>query len=146
MILQSTPYTCGPAALANALHAWGQDDLGEHELAILCGTCPIVGTPTVAIKRAVRACGFLSRAQTFVNIKSAHRGLVAALMRGNPCILAVQGDSHWACAVGALGSRVLVADSAKGELVLSMDFDELQQYWKSSKNRFYLIEICEKAG
>ena len=66
---------------------------------------------------------------------------LAILERGNPCVLSVQQDQHWASAVGSLGERVLIADSARGEVVVSMEKDELREYWRSNHNRYYLIEI-----
>lgn len=44
-------------------------------------------------------------------------------------ILLVDANSHWVAAVGRLGDRILVADSADNDLVLSYSAEQLVDRW-----------------
>ena len=51
--------------------------------------------------------------------------IIGALALGWPVLLAVDNDTHWVAAVGRLAARVLVADSADGAVVQSLDEKKL---------------------
>jgi hypothetical protein len=55
----------------------------------------------------------------------------------------VEQGEHWATVIGLLGNRVLVADSGKGELVLSYSREEFLDHWLGHDKRYYMIRVTE---
>jgi ABC-type bacteriocin/lantibiotic exporter with double-glycine peptidase domain len=140
MRLQSTQANCGPASLHNALAALGISRT-EDELIALCKTTGTEGTSSKNLMGAVRAVG---RHPLVVNERRAPIALLwleAWLREGRPVILCVDDNSHWVTAVGALGSRLLVADPANNELVLAYDRVGLLERWESEAGRFYGVVV-----
>ncbi len=138
MRLQDTTANCGPLAVRNALKALGLERSTE-ELETLLGTTATEGTPT---KRLVKGLLKMEELNPRVIDESremvAHLSLSAGLRSGRPTVLCVDDWTHWVAAVGTLGdSRVLVADSADSELVVSLGWQELMQRWASTAKRPY---------
>jgi ABC-type bacteriocin/lantibiotic exporter with double-glycine peptidase domain len=139
MRLQSTQANCGPASLHNALAALGIART-EDELATLCRTTGTEGTSPKNMMKAIRALG---RAPEVINERRLEVGLLwveAWLREGRPVILCVDQSSHWVTAIGIMGKRVMVADSADNELVVSYSRAELVERWESD-GRFYGIVV-----
>jgi hypothetical protein len=59
----------------------------------------------------------------------AYDALLCALSRARPVILCVDKLAHWVGAIGRLGERVMVADSAHHEIVLSYNRRDLMARW-----------------
>jgi ABC-type bacteriocin/lantibiotic exporter with double-glycine peptidase domain len=140
MRFQSTQSNCGPASLANALAALGIVRT-EDELAVLCKTTGTEGTSTKNLHAAIRAVG---RHPVILNEKRAPVALLwleSWLREGRPVIMCVDSDSHWVTAVGALGSRVLVADPADNELVLTYSRGDMLKRWMSDGGRYYAVVV-----
>jgi predicted double-glycine peptidase len=153
VILQSTQYTCGPCAIVNALAALGVEE-SERELMRMAEACPVEGTNARKMLRTLRWLGY-----TPVSLSPKGRGRGAgqdrhsvawqalrdALASGYPAVLSVDRDEHWVAAVGVVGERVLVADSARGELVLSYDRQTLMARWrgKSSARPYYGVIVTK---
>ncbi len=137
MLLQETPYTCGPTAICNAVAALGEQ-LNQAHVAEVAKACPIRGTSvrrlTTALKKLGRQTVQLQPEKRPKGPDVATRawaGLLAALRTGAPVILSVDDDEHWVAAIGLIGrERVLVADSADGALVLCYSRQELLNRWK----------------
>lgn len=129
MKLQDDKFSCGAVALYNGLEAAGIDSPNVPELARLAGTSPVKGTNTSGVCKALRNLSI-----TYEKLKTkdqflAYCTLVGCLVNGSPVLLAVDDDTHWVTAVGYLGSRVLIADSADGEVIVSLERGELLARW-----------------
>jgi len=128
--MQDSQAGCGPTALHNALAALGLKRT-QAECELLCGTTATDGTPFKRLVAGTRKIPELipcplreSRADV------AMLKLEAALRAGRPVLMVVDDGEHWVAAVGTLGGRVLVADSADNDLVLSYSPTELEHRWK----------------
>jgi ABC-type bacteriocin/lantibiotic exporter with double-glycine peptidase domain len=143
VILQSTQYTCGPASVVNALLALGDDSGTERDLDTATGCDPIKGTQANGLKRGLKVWGDRSRPSTYKSRSAAWRGLLSAIRAGDPCVVVVEQGEHWATVIGLLGNRVLVADSGKGELVLSYSREEFLDHWLGHDKRYYMIRVSE---
>ena len=141
MQLQTTPYTCGPAALVNALGCIGQR-LTEQAAAKLART-NVAGTDDNDMLHALRALEYETHVINTKDEDAAWHLLHSQLVLGRPVLLAVEKDTHWAAAVGLLGERVLVADSADGDVIKSWEPDELLKWWrgKGRKPTYYGIAV-----
>jgi hypothetical protein len=79
-----------------------------------------------------------------VKFRDAHAAFASLwlhLNRGQPMILPVDNWEHWVAAIGAIGQRVLVADSADNELVLTYTTDEILARWEGPRGGWYGIVI-----
>lgn len=116
--------------MSNALAALGILRT-QTECEKLCKTDATKGTPTKQLMNGIAAVEGL----TPILLKEARRDVALlrvdkALGLGRPVILCVDSGSHWVAAVGRLGDRYLVADSADNELVLSRDVEALEARWR----------------
>ena len=138
MRLQDTAANCGPASVSNALSALGISRT-QAECEVLCKTSGTDGTSARNIIRAVQSLGCRG-----VQIRE-RRELVALLLldhwlnEGAPIVLCVDQASHWVAAVGRLGPRILIADPADNELVLSLKKQELLERWASNGNYYGVV-------
>ena len=150
MRLQSHPNLCGPAAVANALRARGKAATEDKVLAAIKKAMGATeghpeqdGTSALSIQRALEAVGMVGDPWTLADGPASWAFLRENLLWGRPVFLAVdyEGDraEHWVVAIGVLGDRVLVADSADPELVLSLIYADLDRRWKSDTDppRYY---------
>lgn len=134
--MQDSQANCGPFALKNALAALGIHRAIE-ELETLCKTSATDGTP---LRNVVRAAGKIEGCVP-VRLMETRRDialmrLMWALRSGRPVVLSWCSQSpgdHWVAAVGRLGERYLIADSADSELVFSMSVDEVEERWRDTK-------------
>lgn len=137
MRFQTNQSTCGPTALFNALVALGVErslDECEH----LCGTTTEGTDGPALVRGAAKIPGLTPVPLRESRPDVAVLRLVAALRAGRPVVLAVDSDEHWVAAVGLLGERVLVADSADNELVQSLPLSQLLERWRGTGRRpFY---------
>lgn len=134
MRLQDSLAGCGPAAMHNALMALGINmDLTTCEK--LCNTSAVSGTQPRQLLSALKtvsglSCGVLKERS---RRDAALLKLLECLRLGKPVILCVDQGTHWVTSIGILGSppsiRVLVADSADLDLVVSLTPSELLKRW-----------------
>jgi ABC-type bacteriocin/lantibiotic exporter with double-glycine peptidase domain len=128
MRMQDTAANCGPASVSNALQALGVSRT-QAECEQLCKTSGTDGTSARNIIKALQSLGCAGL------VLKEKRELVALtllwhwLRKGRPAVLCVDDASHWVAAVGVIGERVLVADPADNELVLSYGADGLVDRW-----------------
>lgn len=132
MRMQDNAANCGPSALHNALLSLGIRR-SVIELETLCGTSATNGTPVRSLKRAmhkIEGCNPVEIKERRSDV--ALLKLRFALQSGRPIILlwtANDPGDHWVAAVGLLGERVLICDSADLELVVALDIDEVCRKW-----------------
>jgi hypothetical protein len=128
--MQSSQANCGPTAMYNALQALGiRRSLSECER--LCQTNATDGTYFTCLYEAIdsiRGCN-----PTYITFKSWIPSILTLrekLRRGRPTILIVDNEEHYVAAIGVLGDRVIIADSALNELVVTYPEKQLQARWK----------------
>lgn len=100
-VRQSTPYSCGAAALQSVLAYWGIE-IREDQLMELLGTDPEIGTPPRAIVTAAESMGLKAGLQEELSLEK----LAVFMKEGIPVIVAAQawreqseGDwsEEWEC-------------------------------------------------
>lgn len=142
MRMQSTEASCGPTGISNGCKALGLNVSEANVVAwidkVKKSNAGAEGTTEELLLRAIteaspkklrlRAQGLLAYDETL-----ARDALVGALRRG-AVLLAVDSDSHWATAIGLTGDRVLVADGAEVELVVSYSWEQLDARWRCVGN------------
>ena len=153
MKFQSTQSLCGPASVSNALKALGKDidekavhkviqKSGSYRPAVNGTTQDDIVTGASKWATVVRR-GMVDRA-TAVDV------LMHALLKGQVAIIGVDNSTHWISVIGHLHRRILVADPAHEELVLSLTESELLTRWvyHDEDTDSYLCEmvILEKKG
>lgn len=142
---QSNRASCGPAALANALEALGIKRT-EAELITLTGQTPD-GTSPKQLLKALKAIGAADKSVTgeifkASNSSAATIGLWHCLVeRGRPVILCVDSHEHWVAAVGYVGPRFVILDSAEVGLVFYYTDDELAERWIGPKGGYYGVVV-----
>ena len=129
MKLQSHQHTCGAVALCNAVEALGVRSLSEVEAIEMAESDPVEGTEAAGIKKALKKLDLNGTVIKTKDAAIAYWALVGALEHGNPALLVVDNDSHWVAAIGILGSRVLVADSADAGVVVVTPAAKLMERW-----------------
>lgn len=138
MRFQSHASSCGPASASNALSALGIAR-SEEECSTLCGTTATDGTDPRGLITGLKQIPGCSPAWI-----REQRGdvailrLVASLRIGRPVILCVDGYEHWVAAVGLLGDRIIVVDSADADLALSYSAGEALERWEGESRPAFI--------
>lgn len=142
MRFQSNAANCGPAALRNALLCRGIVR-SEAELETLVECTPAEGTSAKGILKALKAIqkehpevegSVISEARSDVGLLK----ILANVQFGNPIIVCVDNNEHWATVIGMLGQNIfLMADPADEELVLCYKPAEFLARWKSGARKAY---------
>lgn len=141
MKYQQRPSSCGAAALGNALEAIGISKT-QDELEKLSGTTN-KGTSANGLLKALRLLGI---PRLVMHTRDSRRLLQYTFRQiknlGNPFILSVDNWKHWVAFVGFLGTKYIIIDSAKEDLVLFLTYDELQARVRPEGKRWsYAIEL-----
>lgn len=138
---QSHQHSCGAVALCNAAEAVGVR-ITEDEAINLVGADPVEGTQPSGIKKALKKLDLTASIVKTKDPALAYWTLVGALEHGNPAILLVDQDEHWVSAIGILGSRVVIADSADAGTVVITEYGRLMQRWSCPE--YFAIVIGTK--
>ena len=157
MLGQSSAASCGPCAVSNGLKALGLD-VSEAEVLrwmdrIRQGADPgSNGANGELMTRAMAESRYRLRIRRLSTGDRDYATLVlrGAVGEGAIAIAYVDSDGdeqtddgHWVAVVGLLGRRVLVADGADRELVLSYDEDQFLARW--STPGFYAVIVSRRA-
>lgn len=137
---QSQQHTCGAVALCNAIEALGEPALSEDKATQLADSSAIHGTQPAGLKRALKR---LKLGYQEIQTKSApiaYWALFGALETGNPVLMVVDNEEHWITAIGVLGSRVVIADSADAGTVSVVEYEALMKRWCAG-DQFYGLVI-----
>lgn len=134
---QTNRASCGPASLVNALAALGVSRT-EEEMIRAAGQT-VNGTSAKGLRKALADIGGM------VNAPLRYTSSDVALLslwhwiseRGRPIILCVDDHEHWVVAVGYLGGRFVLIDSADNRLVLYYDPKELLERWEGPTGGYY---------
>lgn len=138
MRLQDTAANCGPASLSNALAAMGITR-SQDECTVLCKT---TGTEGTAPKRLVHAIRAVGRDPLIVRERRSEVAILFLshfLATGRSAILCVDDDTHWVAAIGLLGDRVLIADPADNELVITLSRADLAERWSGNGSCYGIV-------
>lgn len=142
--MQNSQANCGPTAVLNALCALGIVRSME-ECELLCGCTAQDGTsPTKLLKglKTIHELNPWAFAESREPVAIAF--LECALHDGAPVIMLVDNGEHWVTAVGLLNKKVLIADGADSELVISYPIESIASRWKNTSTKrgnFYGIRI-----
>lgn len=108
MKYQTRSYTCGPAAVVNALRLYGVE-VAELHVSKLAGTTPEEGTDDRRMMKALRSLGCKP---SVVALTSTIRKRLA---RGVPVIIHIDEEEHWVTLLGTLGESFIAFDSWKSK-------------------------------
>lgn len=145
MRYQRMPYTCGPAAISNALKCFGHH-YRESTVVKHCKTSVESGTDENRLMEGIRSLGWQATEMQFKNGKEAYRFL-CQIVSHSPAIICVDKDQHWIAAIGRTGRRVIVVDSKNTEANYKENGThvpspaELIARWRSPENIYYGIII-----
>lgn len=137
--MQDTAANCGPASLSNALAAVGITRT-QQECETLCRTNGTDGTSIKGFQAALKTMGYGWHPINERRWDVARMLLTDCLRNGTAAVLCVDQNNHWVAAVGLIGQRILIADPADNELVVSMAPDALKARWGSG-NRYYGVMV-----
>jgi ABC-type bacteriocin/lantibiotic exporter with double-glycine peptidase domain len=148
MRIQELEYSCGAAAIRNALCCFGKL-FTEEQIRQAAGTHEN-GTDEDGVVSALKFLGFSSEQFETKKNEIARRKLLENLDDGSPVMLAVDRDTHWLSVVGRIGDRFLIFDSQQeprnlrenGVQVLT--FRGLLRRWKKKNGAMYGIVIQKK--
>lgn len=127
---QSHAHTCGAVALCNAAEALGIR-LTEEKAIKLAGTDPITGTSPAGMKKALKQLRLVPEDFSHKHPGIAFLTLSGAVVNGNPVLMTVDDDEHWIVAIGVLGPRIVVADSADPGTVAVLSPAMLMKRWRA---------------
>jgi ABC-type bacteriocin/lantibiotic exporter with double-glycine peptidase domain len=130
MHLQSGLSNCGAAALANALMSIGWAGLTTESVGELAGTTTD-GTGAAGLKRAAKKLGASVDRIATRETQFAADALLGALSDGRSAVLLVDRGEHWIAAIGRLGQRIILVDSAAvvRPLISTSTRDALLESW-----------------
>ena len=113
MKYQKDPYSCGAAAIVNALRCFGRK-VSEMKVRSFSNTTSD-GTDEKGILNALKSLKFEGKSFELSDKNEALKILRTALNKGNPSILCIQQSQHWVTVVGMAdnGTKFIVADPAK---------------------------------
>lgn len=127
--LQTTDYTCGPAAAVTALHQLGFP-ADEGKLAILSETSSTTGTPpdmlAEALQKEYGSRGLIADCRPFKDISELKQsGLTLAMVKYSFMV------DHWVTVLEVTDSQVIIGDPLDGKVKLSYDdfFEEMALCW-----------------
>ena len=136
---QEKTWSCGAAALRNALRArWGHK-VREGQIRALAGTSPEQGTSEDGLIAAARALGYSIVVHSSNSTTEAWDWLRGCLISGRPVILCLDAWEHWAVCFGLLGERVNVFDSSnfknnrKEGGIHTLDRSHLMRRWRNGR-------------
>ena len=139
MRYQQRPYSCGAAAVVNALRCYGKR-IPEKLVRSRAGTTKKDGTQEEPMKEALKSFGFTGDSFDHRVLATAVDELQVHVGFGRPIVICVQKDQHWVVIVGMLGpDRYVVIDSARTEYnkeengVRVLSRKQLSKFWKNKR-------------
>lgn len=112
MRFQQKTYSCGAAAIHNSLRCYGVN-VSEKRIRSVAGTNKEQGTSPAGIMSALDHLGFSSEVWEDDKKVKSWEWLTEQLRQGHPVILCFQNWQHYVTAIGMVGERVLIFDSAR---------------------------------
>lgn len=153
MRFQKDSYSCGVYAVMNAAKCLGID-LKRRDITKFSKTTKEKGTSEKGILKALAGNGMLGEEFSF---NSYEREMAFEILDNvlvgpcvNPVILCVDNDDHWCTLIGKLGNKYILFDSDRSKYnkeengIHVITVDELESYWRSSKDTYYCIIVDQK--
>ena len=126
--LQSTPYTCAPAAAVTALKKLGLD-ARESEIAILARTSPVTGTLPWSLTRAIesryRRQGLKCRYRAFDSIQQLKEAGVTLVALKETFLM-----EHCVAVLDISDEQVVIADPIEGKRIMTLS--QFANLWRFS--------------
>ena len=147
MKIQDDDRSCGIFAVMNAIRCF--DRKASKKIITKHTRTDKDGTDEEGISRAISRLGYTPRAERHRKFPWMWEHLTGCLAIGNPCILSIDGGTHWVVAIGSLGNSVIVIDSENSKKnrkengIRLFSKKKLSKAWKDSDG-FYLIEVIKK--
>lgn len=139
MRYQSKKFTCGPAAICNAMLVYGEY-YQEDDLTKECKTTPLQGTSEAGVIAGIKFTGRQVEVHKGRDSLTSVMWVDTSIRLGTPVILCVDKWGHWVTVIGAVGDKYLVADSANDRLILPYTSLELVDRWNYD-SRYYGIAV-----
>jgi ABC-type bacteriocin/lantibiotic exporter with double-glycine peptidase domain len=144
------PWSCGPAALVNALRALGCR-VSEGRIRALAGTTKD-GTDEKQLILAARALDMTVLEHHGSDKVAAWSFIRSSIIDGRSCLICVDHWRHWVTVVGIIGDRVLIFDPSNVKKnvsengLSSMLKTDLLKVWScpAEDRPFYAIAVSRK--
>lgn len=155
MRYQKDPYSCGAAAVVNALRCFGKN-VSERAVRAFSSTTPEKGTDEHGIIAALRGLGFNGETMEKASFEEAWGELESNIDEGYPVILCTWSMQHWVTVVGRFGCdpgngiRLVIADPSNSDRnttengVKIVTKKQLKKSWRSRDGKYYGIVCCRK--
>lgn len=147
MRYQKHPWSCGSAAVVNALRCFGKR-VSESRISQAAETSEKDGTTEDGITEALRQFGASATHYDSDEATRSWEWLRGRLMDDTPVILCVDSWQHWVTAVGVIGNRVIMVDPANTQKNVSensvhvLGRKEMMKRWKNGReSRFFGISV-----
>lgn len=144
MRFQTKPYSCGAAAIVNALRCFGKR-ISERQIQILANTSKEYGTSEDGISNAIKSLGLIP-----TRFESNDKELAwNKVIKNFPIILCVMNSNHWVTTIGTIDDRIIIVDPTNTLLNKSENGihivrkQELLKYWKNKENKYFGV-ICSR--
>jgi ABC-type bacteriocin/lantibiotic exporter with double-glycine peptidase domain len=148
MRIQEHKYSCGAAAVANALRCLGKK-VSEGKVRRLARTDKD-GTTEFGVLRALDELGYVGEVHYSWDAKKLIGVLDQCMEAGEPVIIAADDDTHWSLVAGKLGDRYVYIDSdtvkrnVKENGVYVLSIKELLKFWRKPDGELYAISVSKK--
>lgn len=147
MKYQTKSYSCGAAAVVNALRCFGKK-ISEKRVMALAFTTPKDGTDEHGIISALRSLGFegeaFELAQTGIDIN------LLADASWEPVIICIQNLQHWVTVIGNVDAGLIVIDptrtinNKKEHGIHIVSWKDLKKMWLTRKGLYVGITVKRK--
>lgn len=148
MRYQKDSYSCGAAAVVNAVRCFGKK-VPERIVRSFSSTTKENGTDEHGIVAALRGLGFDGESFELFGKTDAIRGLTSYVRSGKPVIICTQNLQHWVTVVGLVGDMFIVVDPTrtKGNKLENgchvYSDSQLARTWQSRDGKFFGV-VCKK--
>lgn len=150
MRYQDLDFSCGPAALVNAIRVFGRR-VAERRVRALAG-CSEDGTDEFELIEATRSLGYTATSHWSADQSAAWAFVRSNAMDGKPCMLCMDSWGHWVTIVGIIGDHVLLVDSTDTKKnrsengIYPLSRRDLLKRWRCPREDepFYAIAVGRK--
>ena len=142
MKYQSLSYSCGPAAIINALRCFGIKKT-EKQILKISNTSNKIGTSEENMVNALTILGFHVIKHEQERLGKAWKWLCNQLSNGRPVIISINNWAHYVTAIGIIGDRIILFDPyGLGEIanengVFVLNKKQLKKKWYHTNKRLY---------
>lgn len=148
MRYQDTSFSCGPAALVNAIRVLGRR-VAERRVRSLSSCTEEDGTDEQGLIAAARSLGYTASTHWSADQSAAWSFIRASVLDGKPVLLCIDNWGHWVTVIGNVGDHVILVDPANTKKnmaengIMTLSRRDLAKRWrcKSEQEPFYAIAI-----